>query len=111
MSEKRSGIHAVITNDREQLDERTCWLLALVADELTQAMQKFAAFNSPHEGKAVIEEELDELWLHVKANTGQSTGAIDEAVQIAAMALRYAYDLAEWGPASRAENGHPRGDE
>lgn len=61
--------------------------------ELVRATGKFARFNSPHEGWAVIREELDELWEHVKANTGQSPDAGFEAIQVAAMALRYAYDL------------------
>lgn len=65
-----------------------------VEGEVRRAMSKFAPFNSPHEGKAVIEEELDELWEHVKANTGCSPEAITEAVQIAAMAVRYALDCA-----------------
>ena len=84
------------------IDERTRWLLRLVGDELTTARGRFAPFNSPHEGWAVIREELDELWEHVKANTGGSEKAQDEAIQLATMALRYAYDIFEWGP-SRAE--------
>lgn len=61
--------------------------------ELSKAMIRFQSFNSPHEGKAVIEEELDELWEHVKANTGRSPDARKEAIQVAAMALRYVLDL------------------
>lgn len=75
-------------------DERTDWLVAIVRDELRHAREKFPPFNSPHEGKAVIEEELDELWEHVKANDGEGVEAMMEAVQIAAMAMRYVYDLA-----------------
>lgn len=61
--------------------------------EVESARAKFADFNSPHEGYAVIREELDELWDHCKANTGRSVEAREEAIQIAAMALRYALDL------------------
>lgn len=61
--------------------------------ELERAYAKFADFNSPHEGKAVIEEELDELWLLVKANDGRGQRARAEAIQVAAMALRYVRDL------------------
>jgi hypothetical protein len=78
--------------------KRVMWLLMNVATELDGALAKFPPFNSPHEGKAVIEEELDELWEHVKANTGRGTAAYEEALQVAAMALRYAHDLMEWGP-------------
>ena len=66
-----------------------------VETELTKALIRFPEFNSPHEGKAVIEEELDELWQHVKANTGRTEDAMAEAIQIAAMALRYVVDLRE----------------
>lgn len=70
-------------------------LLAEVGAELASALLKFPSLTSPHEGKAVIEEELDELWEHVKANTGRTTEARQEAIQVAAMALRYALDLCE----------------
>jgi hypothetical protein len=69
--------------------------LAITGNELMKARAKFPPFNSPHEGKAVIEEELDELWEHVKANTGTGSEAFWEAIQVAAMALRYAYDLSD----------------
>lgn len=64
-----------------------------LSDELDRAQGKFPMFNSPHEGWAVIREELDELWEHVRANTGRSEEARHEALQIAAMALRYIDDL------------------
>lgn len=67
--------------------------LALVREELLVATDKFPRFNSCHEGKAVIEEELDELWDHIKANTGRSPEARVEATQVAAMAVRYLVDL------------------
>ena len=70
-------------------------LLGEVGAELARALALFPAFNSPHEGKAVIEEELDELWKHVKENTGRSPAAMREAIQLAAMGLRYVYDLQE----------------
>ncbi len=70
-------------------------LLAEVEVELFKAIRKFDPFNSPHEGWAVIKEELDELWEHVTKNTGRGLYAREEAIQIAAMALRYAMDLCE----------------
>lgn len=69
--------------------------LVEIAGEASRASEKFASFNSPHEGWAVIREEIDELWDHVKANTGTNHEARVEAVQIAAMALRYAADLTD----------------
>lgn len=70
--------------------------LVEIAGEASRASEKFAPFNSPHQGWAVIREELDELWEHVRANTGADSAARVEAVQIAAMALRYAADLADY---------------
>jgi hypothetical protein len=68
-------------------------LVRRVGDELLRATDRFPAFNSPHEGWAVIKEEMDELWEHVRGNTGRSHDAHKEAVQVAAMALRYVLDL------------------
>jgi hypothetical protein len=64
-----------------------------LADALDAAITRHAPMNSPHEGHSVIREELDELWDHVRADTGRSTDARKEAIQIAAMGLRYALDL------------------
>lgn len=64
-----------------------------LSDALDKAMSKHPAMHSPHEGHSVIREELDELWEHVRADTGRSADARREAVQIAAMGLRYALDL------------------
>jgi hypothetical protein len=63
--------------------------LQSVADEVERAEAKFAPFNSGHEGYAVIKEELDELWEHVKGNTAYSVEAYNEAKQVAAMGIRY----------------------
>lgn len=67
--------------------------LDMIRGELIRAIQKHAPMHSPHEGHSVIREELDELWEHVKADTGRSDEAIKEALQIAAMGVRYAVDL------------------
>jgi hypothetical protein len=84
---------SVVTHRLSALQEPTKRLLDELVGELEGALGRFPSFNSPHEGKAVIEEELDELWEHVKANTGRSPEARKEAVQVAAMALRYVLDL------------------
>lgn len=62
-----------------------------IAAEARSAREKFAPFNSSHEGYAVIAEELDELWDDVKAN--DVAHAIEEAVQVGAMALRFIADM------------------
>lgn len=61
--------------------------------ELLQAMQRFGPMNSAHEGWAVIREEVDELWEAVKANDGYGDDARNEALQVAAMAMRYVVDV------------------
>lgn len=68
--------------------------IRLVEDELAVALERFPSFNSPHEGWAVIKEEEEELWQHVKENTGRTPEALAEAIQVAAMAIRYVVDLA-----------------
>jgi hypothetical protein len=78
-----------------------------LADELDRAMTKHPTpMHSPHEGHSVIREELDpELWEHVCHDTGRSPGARHEALQVAAMALRYILDLCE--PAAAETPGEP----
>lgn len=61
--------------------------------ELAQARSKFAAFNSAHEGYAVILEELDELWREVQAKPKSVEAMRAEAMQVAAMGLRFMIDI------------------
>lgn len=65
--------------------------LAEVRAELLRAIAKFPPFNSAHEGYAVLAEEVDELWDDVKRDFAQGQRA--EAVQVAAMAVRFVTDL------------------
>ncbi len=65
--------------------------VSMVRVELLKAQAKFPAFHSSHEGYAVIHEEVDELWDEVKSNNRFKQRA--EAVQVAAMALRFLVDL------------------
>jgi hypothetical protein len=69
-------------------------LLEEIRAELTQATEQFPAMNSAHEGWAVIKEELDELWEHVRQKQGMRLPhrMRREAVQVAAMAIRFALD-------------------
>lgn len=71
----------------------TDYATGLVFSEVESAVRKFPPFNSAHEGWAVIREEVDELWEEVKANRGYTTAARVEAMQIAAMAVRYMLDI------------------
>lgn len=50
-------------------------------------------FNSYHEGKAVIEEEFEELWEEIKKKNPDKAKLKAEVLQVGAMALRFYYDL------------------
>jgi len=61
-----------------------------VIAEFAKAMAKFGSFNSDHEGYAVLKEEVDELWDEIKRDN--PTKAREEAIQVAAMGLRFIFD-------------------
>ena len=64
--------------------------------EFWKAQSAFPPFHSNHEGYAVILEELDELWEAIKTNPygpfSSSSEIESEAIQVAAMALRFLVD-------------------
>lgn len=66
-------------------------VMAMVRAELVRATDKFGPFASPHEGYAVLLEEVDELWTEVKHGTRYRQ--LEEAVQVAAMGARFILDL------------------
>lgn len=65
-------------------------------EEFKLAEKHFSPFNSMHEGFAVLHEEFDELWKNVKLNANKHPNRLDlireEAIQLAAMAIRMIYD-------------------
>lgn len=64
------------------------------ADELVKAQTKHPGpMHGPHEGYAVILEELDELWTEVRAQKQDKMLMRKEALQVAAMALRFMQDV------------------
>jgi NTP pyrophosphatase (non-canonical NTP hydrolase) len=72
-------------------------MFAQVDGELMKALNNWPPFNSAHEGYAVLAEEVDELWQHVKTN--QKRRDIEamrkEALQVAAMAIRFAIEVCD----------------
>lgn len=67
---------------RQRLDE--------VFEEYRAARRKFRPARSAHEGYAILAEELDELWEVVRLRqdrAGRDRHLVDEARQVAAMAL------------------------
>jgi len=85
-------------------------VLGEVGQELAKARMTHSPMNSHHEGYAVILEELDELWEECKSNTHSPDRNTDadsynraqkrlrmrkEALQIAAMAVRFIEDVCD----------------
>jgi len=70
-------------------------VLSEVRTEVIRASNKYPPFNSEHEGYAVLLEEVDELWVEVKKNpkTRDLAKVRAEAIQVAAMAVRFLKDL------------------
>ena len=70
-------------------------LLEEVGAELLKATIKHRPMTGPHEGYAVILEELDELWDEVKAQVHDPAAMRKEALQVAAMAVRFIADVCD----------------
>lgn len=68
-----------------------------IQEEYDRAIGKFPAFNSAHEGFAVLNEEVDELWDEVKKNPNSRNkkNLRKEAIQVAAMAIRFIKDCCD----------------
>ena len=64
-------------------------------EELGRAQRLHKPMNGPHEGWAVIREELDELWDEVRAKQQDRVAMRKEALQIAAMAMRFVIDVCD----------------
>lgn len=69
--------------------------LEAIKQEYQKATSKHRPMCTAHDGYAVILEELDELWeeVRVKQSKHDKTKMRDEAMQVAAMALRFMVDL------------------
>ncbi len=65
--------------------------------EYLRATSQFPQFASPHEGYAVLLEEVDELWDEIKNNKkpGAQERMRKEATQVAAMAMKFLMMLDE----------------
>lgn len=70
-----------------------CTVTSIAAlEELSRARAAFPQpFNGPHEGYAVLLEEVDELWTEVKKKCADRSKERmrAEAIQVAAMAMRF----------------------
>ncbi len=83
-----------------QRDNLVASFLSDVQDEVSRATIKYPPFNSAHEGYAVLLEEVDELWIEVKRKQSErdQDALIDEAMHVAAMAVRFAVEIAISNP-------------
>lgn len=70
-------------------------IMQQVEQEVITAIECWPDFNSAHEGFAVLKEEVDELWDQVKINQSRRLlkDMQNEAIQVAAMAIRFAHDI------------------
>lgn len=77
-----------LDNDLEQAALEAC-------REAERAEAAWPKFNSAHEGFAILNEEFDELKAHVWTNQKRRDihAMKKEAVQVAAMALRFIVDV------------------
>lgn len=68
-----------------------------VKAELAAAQARYPAFNSAHEGFAILLEEVEELKAHVWLKQGMrlTHEMRREAIQVAAMALRFVADICD----------------
>lgn len=67
-----------------------------VLQELALAQKSWPPLNSAHEGLAVLEEEVFELkrWVYMNQRKRDLPMMRKEAIQVAAMALRFAIEVA-----------------
>ena len=78
--------------------EKIDFVLNWVRNEYLKATKKFGDFHNAHEGFAVLLEEVDELWENVKlnqSNIDRDLLMMNEAIQVAAMAIRFIIDCGD----------------
>lgn len=66
-------------------------VLTAITKEIDAAQERYGEFSSPHEVYGVLAEEMDELLSAIRTNLHSE--ARREAIQIAAVAIRFAEGL------------------
>lgn len=69
--------------------------IAEMGTEYFDATRRYPPMNSPHEGFAILKEEVDELWDEVKQKPGRMDydALRKECIQVGAMAIRFYTDV------------------
>lgn len=83
----------LIAEHNERLPAAALDVVNECSAELSRAVRKHGAMRGPHEGYAVILEELDELWDEIKRQKIDPVAMRKEAIQVAAMAMRFVLDV------------------
>lgn len=71
-------------------------VVQMINDELCKTDIEKPMFHSTHEGYGVLKEEFDELWDEIKASKEFRMAnklMVNEAVQVAAMAIKFIENL------------------
>ncbi|WP_407312093.1 hypothetical protein [Desulfosporosinus sp. SB140] len=72
-------------------------IATLVFEELKRANKLYGtSFVSPHEGYAVILEELDEIFEEIKKKSPDKDRMMEEAIQVGAMAIKFIQSMDRW---------------
>ncbi|WP_295452035.1 hypothetical protein [uncultured Thiodictyon sp.] len=75
-------------------------VLVDLSAEVDRATRLHGAYRGPHEGYAVILEELDELWDEVKAKQPSASKLYREALQVGCTAVKFCAEVAFSGRAA-----------
>jgi hypothetical protein len=82
-----------MTNNNHEIVALKSEAIDTIAKELDKANDKFPLFNSPHEGYAVLIEEVEELKAEVFKRNQSKERMIAEATQVGAMAAKFIISL------------------
>lgn len=85
-------------------------IVSFMVEELEKANRIYGtSFASPHEGYAVILEELDELFEEIRQKHPDPVRMREEAIQVGAMAIKFIISLEKgFGPKKNSESSKCR---
>lgn len=96
-SEKAAKLTDIIKSDIHSKGEKSDRVrpetLLEVATEFTRAIHLHGHFKSLHDGYAIMLEEFDELWEEIRKRKPDRTALKEEAIQVAAMAMKFVDDF------------------